>query len=159
MAIPVASEYFSIIPDLPRTPRVISIEPDSLGELDPVWALFFDQLITSLENTLSTEGFSLPALNTEQILSLTGPQFPSNLIYDRLASVFRCCQLNSVTKTNAWTQLSSMVTGTGAPGNTTAGIVGQLYMNTTGTTGSILYICTKTGDASGTATAATWVLI
>ncbi len=83
MAAP-ALKQSAIIPDLPRSPRVI----DDNGELVSEWKLFFDQLLLALQNTLTREGFVFPQQTDSNIALLTGVQSLANILYDSTNNVF-----------------------------------------------------------------------
>jgi len=154
------AEQAVFIPDLPRNSRIT----DDKGEMSPDWLLFFDQLITTLSGIFTAEGFSIPLQTTPAIAKLIAPQSESNFIYDKILSVFQGCQQVPLvaadgTVSYTWSNMVQMQFGSGAPGSTHAGIKNNLYRDTSAVASPILYICTKTGDGSGTDAAATWLAI
>ena len=142
-----------LIPDLPRDPRIIDKE---LGTVNPVWSLFFDQLILTLQTVLTPEGTLMPQQPSSNIALLTAIQSLANIVYNSTTNNFEGNLQNPLTTpdpTQMWWQFAMITTGSGSPIGTLAGIAYNFYWDTAGLA---LYICTVTGSAGG---GATWVAV
>lgn len=166
MVIPVASEQVFIIPDLERDNKI----SDKEGIMTDPWHSFFSELITSLQNIFSPEGFELPSQDSPSIQLLTAAQSMANIVYNSTINFFMGNQFNTAVDGLAdpmnpvtalpyvWAPFSMMQMGSGTPVATIAGLQGMLYLDTTKTAGpAILFLCTVSGGGATDSTQATWL--
>jgi hypothetical protein len=139
-----------LIPDLPRDPQIIDRE---LGTINPVWSLFFDQLILVLQTILSPEGTVMPQQSSTNVALLTAAQSIANILYNNTTNNFEG-NINNPTAMPAqtWLPFAMITTNAGSPVGTLAGVAYNFCWDTTD---SALYICTVTGAVG----VATWVLV
>src|SRR5271170_1129097 len=95
----------AIFPDLPRDHPVVNKD----GMMSDYWSLFFDNLITTLQNNHSNEGIMVPSQSAANIADLTAtePSVPdganirlsnANILYDSTNNTFKG-NINGVWKT------------------------------------------------------------
>lgn len=158
----------SIFPDLPReTPCV-----DKDGNFSMLWSLGFSSLFQALQKNFKNEGILFPALNATDIATiqsiytgLIGMSLPENIpdisgqtIFDttnRTPRQFIITYDNSsppLILAATWTQMNVMLTNAGSPNGVVVGNTGWLCYNTSGSPGTILYICTANAST-------TWVAV
>jgi hypothetical protein len=82
----VTRKQVSIIPDLPRDPKVIDLKT---GELTASWRLFFDQFILALQTNLKPEGTVMPQQSSSNISLLSSSVSLANIVYDNTVNVFK----------------------------------------------------------------------
>lgn len=130
-----------LIPDLPRDPHVVNQD----GTINPVWNLFFDQLILTLQTILSPEGTILPQQSSTNIALLTAAQSLASILYNYTTNNFEG-NINNPTATPAqmWVPFAMIMTNAGSPVGTIAGVAYNFCWDTIG---NALYICTLTGAA------------
>lgn len=79
-----------VVPDLPRDPQILEKDQrtgEFTGRMNTTWSLFFDQLVGSLQQVLSPEGFLMPQ---QSAANLDGPDgalyndanFLGGIVYD-----------------------------------------------------------------------------
>lgn len=69
------------IPNLPLEPFMLKD-----GENNPTWKFWFEQLITTLQNNLSNEGYVIPSLTQDDINLLNTSQNIGRIIYNSTTS-------------------------------------------------------------------------
>ena len=95
----------SPIPPLPTDKHVV----DKNGKLMPEWERFFDQLISSLSNVFSSEGFQMPSQVTHNISLLTGLASVGRLLNDNTDPDNTILKINlNVSGTPTWKTVATL---------------------------------------------------
>lgn len=157
----------SIFPDLPReTPAI-----DKDGNFSMLWSLGLASLFQALQKNFKNEGILFPALDATNIAKieaiytpLIGFPLPTNIpdisgqtifdTTDRVPKQFiilydAAMPPNIISA--SWLNINVMLTHAGDPNGSVVGNAGWLCYNTSGASGTILYICTANGSMSWTA--------
>lgn len=160
----------SIFPDLPRASPTV----DEEGNLTPLWDLGLSSLFQALQDNFKNEGIVFPQLDINQIdaiqaiytpyigyplpqsdptnrTQLVIPDISGQTVFDstnRVPKQFIITYDNSSPPnvlSASWLQINVMLTGSGDPNGSVAGVLNWLYYDMVGMT---LYICTTSGSTS-----------
>lgn len=157
----------SIFPDLPRESPAV----DKEGNFSMLWSLGFASLFQALQKNFKNEGILFPALSATNIATiqaiytpLIGAPLPSNIpdisgqtVFDTTNRVPKqfIILYDAASPPNiisaSWLNINVMLTNAGDPNGSVVGNAGWLCYNTSGASGTILYICTANASMSWTA--------
>lgn len=130
----------AIFPDLPRNSQMV----DKNGVITDDWSLFFQNLVTSLQNNYKPEGIVMPSQPQSNVNILTGIKSIYNILYNKDSNQFIGNIINSVSNAHFWVPFCMLSTGSGSPSGQLAGNSGQLYLDTVA---KVLYACITAGNA------------